>query len=85
MIRFSGADVSETGRATLGVHLIRLADDTAVATMAKVAKEDETADDDATTAGETTAPAEDSASDVATTPVADDSQATAPDSDAPEA
>ncbi|KRN02688.1 DNA gyrase, A subunit [Levilactobacillus senmaizukei DSM 21775 = NBRC 103853] len=48
MIRFSVADVSETGRSTLGVHLIRLNDDTAVATMAKVAKEDETDGDDTT-------------------------------------
>ncbi|MFD1549771.1 DNA gyrase subunit A [Levilactobacillus fuyuanensis] len=71
MIRFNGSDVSETGRATLGVHLIRLGDDTAVATMAKVDKEDDSAEVD----GETTdgdAPATDS------TPVT-------PDSDAPEA
>ena len=71
MIRFNGSDVSETGRATLGVHLIRLGDDTAVATMAKVDKEDDSAEVD----GETVdgdAPATDS------TPVT-------PDSDAPEA
>ncbi len=71
MIRFNGSDVSETGRATLGVHLIRLGDDTAVATMAKVDKEDDSAESD----GEATdgdVPATD------TTPVA-------PDSDAPEA
>ncbi|WP_267666775.1 DNA gyrase subunit A [Levilactobacillus brevis] len=55
MIRFSASDVSETGRATLGVHLIRLADDTAVATMAKVAKEDETADEAPVVDGETPA------------------------------
>ncbi|WP_445928191.1 DNA gyrase subunit A [Levilactobacillus sp. HBUAS70063] len=71
MIRFSGSDVSETGRATLGVHLIRLGDDTAVATMAKVDKEDDSDEDKADAASEdapatTTAPA-------------------TPDSDAPEA
>ncbi|WP_407888340.1 DNA gyrase subunit A [Levilactobacillus sp. N40-8-2] len=71
MIRFNGSDVSETGRATLGVHLIRLGEDTAVATMAKVDKED----DSANAEGETTdgdVPATDSA------PVT-------PNSDAPEA
>ncbi len=71
MIRFNGSDVSETGRATLGVHLIRLGDDTAVATMAKVDKEDDSTESD----GEATdgdVPATD------TTPVT-------PDSDAPEA
>ena len=71
MIRFSGSDVSETGRATLGVHLIRLGDDTAVATMAKVDKEDDSDEDKADAASED-APA------TATTPVT-------PDSDAPEA
>lgn len=45
MIRFGVADVSVTGRATLGVHLIRLGEDSKVATMAKVAKEDDTPDD----------------------------------------
>ena len=56
MIRFSGSDVSETGRATLGVHLIRLGDDTAVATMAKVDKEDDSDDSsDGTTPDETPA------------------------------
>ncbi|KRL98267.1 DNA gyrase subunit A [Levilactobacillus hammesii] len=71
MIRFSGSDVSETGRATLGVHLIRLGDDTAVATMAKVDKEDDS--DEATEAAtDSDAPATDEA------PVT-------PDSDAPEA
>ncbi|TGD19155.1 DNA gyrase subunit A [Levilactobacillus suantsaiihabitans] len=77
MIRFSGSDVSETGRATLGVHLIRLADDTTVATMAKVDKEDDSADDDAdadNSAASETAPA-----------AAPDNAATTPDSDAPEA
>ncbi|MCT4486535.1 DNA gyrase subunit A [Levilactobacillus parabrevis] len=71
MIRFNGSDVSETGRATLGVHLIRLGDDTAVATMAKVDKEDDSTESD----GEATdgdVPA------TGTTPVT-------PDSDAPEA
>nr|WP_225418598.1 DNA gyrase subunit A [Levilactobacillus angrenensis] len=76
MIRFSGSDVSETGRATLGVHLIRLADDTKVATMAKVDKEDDSADDDAnadSSAASETAPA-----------TAPDNATTTPDSDAPE-
>ena len=58
MIRFSVADVSETGRATLGVHLIRLNDDTAVATMAKVAKEDETDSDDTTATDDSAATSE---------------------------
>ncbi|WP_404819643.1 DNA gyrase subunit A [Levilactobacillus yonginensis] len=73
MIRFSGADVSETGRATLGVHLIRLADDTAVATMAKVDKEDDTPDEaaaDGTAANEET-------------PSTDEATQVTPDSDAP--
>ncbi|MFC6207128.1 DNA gyrase subunit A [Levilactobacillus tongjiangensis] len=72
MIRFSGADVSETGRATLGVHLIRLADDTAVATMAKVDKEADTSDEAADgTAANEEAPSTDEATHVT------------PDSDAP--
>ncbi|MCW3779117.1 DNA gyrase subunit A [Levilactobacillus namurensis] len=65
MIRFSIADVSETGRATLGVHLIRLNDDAVVATMAKVAKEDDSGDeasDAETSADEATAPADSPAS-----------------------
>ncbi|NLR09421.1 MULTISPECIES: DNA gyrase subunit A [Lactobacillaceae] len=71
MIRFSGSDVSETGRATLGVHLIRLGDDTAVATMAKVDKEDDSDDSsDGTTPDETPAT---------------DSTAATSDSNAPEA
>ncbi|WP_404819780.1 DNA gyrase subunit A [Levilactobacillus cerevisiae] len=87
MIRFSGADVSETGRATLGVHLIRLADDAAVATMAKVDKEDDTPDDATAATAETPAAnADEPASDAATTtPVANDGDTETPDSDAPEA
>ncbi|WP_372791769.1 DNA gyrase subunit A [Lentilactobacillus sp. SPB1-3] len=46
MIRFDVNGVSETGRATLGVHLIRMDDDAKVATMAKVEKEDPDVDDD---------------------------------------
>lgn len=52
MIRFNIATVSQTGRATLGVRLMRLGDDGQVATMAKVDPEpeaDETAATDATT------------------------------------
>ncbi|USS89947.1 DNA gyrase subunit A [Fructilactobacillus cliffordii] len=41
MIRFATDSVSETGRATLGVHLIRIDDDAKVATMAIVAKSDD--------------------------------------------
>lgn len=41
IIRFGVETVSQTGRATLGVHLIRMADDTKVATMAKVDKEED--------------------------------------------
>ncbi|WP_283679606.1 DNA gyrase subunit A [Lentilactobacillus sp. Marseille-Q4993] len=51
MIRFGIEDVSETGRATLGVHLIRMDDEAKVATMAKVEKEvpeEEAADSDDT-------------------------------------
>ncbi|MFT9050595.1 DNA gyrase subunit A [Liquorilactobacillus nagelii] len=40
MIRFNIQSVSTTGRATLGVHLIKVADETSVATMAKVAVEE---------------------------------------------
>ncbi|MEQ6364815.1 DNA gyrase subunit A [Lactiplantibacillus plantarum] len=52
MIRFNIATVSQTGRATLGVRLMRLGDDGQVATMAKVDPEpevDETVATDATT------------------------------------
>ncbi|WP_295729025.1 DNA gyrase subunit A [uncultured Limosilactobacillus sp.] len=41
IIRFGVETVSETGRATIGVHLIKLADGSKVATMARVAKEDD--------------------------------------------
>lgn len=43
VIRFHVRDVSQTGRATLGVRLIRVDDEAKVATMAKVAAEDEAA------------------------------------------
>ena len=39
MIRFNLANVSQTGRATLGVKLINLDDDAKVSTMAKVEAE----------------------------------------------
>ncbi|WP_288530927.1 DNA gyrase subunit A [uncultured Secundilactobacillus sp.] len=48
MIRFGVENVSETGRATLGVHLIRLDDESTVATMAVVEKEAPEADAEAT-------------------------------------
>ncbi len=41
IIRFSIDSVSQTGRSTQGVRLIRLEEDALVSTMAKVAKEDE--------------------------------------------
>ena len=47
MIRFGVEDVSQTGRATLGVHLIRMTDGAKVATMAKVEKEDDAEEDQA--------------------------------------
>ncbi len=47
MIRFGVENVSQTGRATLGVHLIRLDDDSKVATMAVVEKEEPDNGDDA--------------------------------------
>lgn len=40
MIRFSIANVSETGRATLGVHLIKVEEGAIVSTMAKVDPEE---------------------------------------------
>lgn len=46
IIRFGIETVSQTGRAAVGVHLIRMDDDSKVATMAKVAKEDQTDQDD---------------------------------------
>lgn len=45
IIRFGVETVSETGRATIGVHLIKLTDGSKVATMTRVAKE-EAADDE---------------------------------------
>ena len=41
LIRFNVAGVSQTGRATLGVHLINLEEDAFVSTMAKVDPEEE--------------------------------------------
>ena len=46
MIRFSVDSVSQTGRATLGVRLIRLEDEAQVATLAKVDQEEEVVDED---------------------------------------
>ncbi|RND52328.1 DNA gyrase subunit A [Lacticaseibacillus paracasei] len=45
MIRFNIQSVSQTGRATLGVRLIRVDDDAKVATMAKVKPESDDPDD----------------------------------------
>lgn len=59
IIRFGIETVSQTGRAAVGVHLIRMDDDSKVATMAKVAKEDQTdQDDDALPAEEDSAASE---------------------------
>lgn len=59
IIRFGIETVSQTGRAAVGVHLIRMDDDSKVATMAKVAKEDQTdQDDDALSAEEDSAVSE---------------------------
>ena len=44
MIRFHAKDVSQTGRATLGVRLMRLDDDSKVSTMAVVDPEEEELD-----------------------------------------
>ncbi|WP_275527426.1 DNA gyrase C-terminal beta-propeller domain-containing protein, partial [Oenococcus oeni] len=41
MIRFAAADVSITGRATLGVHVIKIEEGSKVATLAKVEKEED--------------------------------------------
>ncbi|MGO3499492.1 DNA gyrase subunit A [Leuconostoc falkenbergense] len=46
MIRFSVDSVSQTGRATLGVRLMRLEDEAQVATLAKVDQQEEVADED---------------------------------------
>lgn len=49
MIRFKISDVSETGRATLGVRLINLGADSIVSTMTKVEPEDENENSEETT------------------------------------
>ncbi|WP_275087085.1 DNA gyrase subunit A [Limosilactobacillus caecicola] len=46
IIRFGVESVSETGRATIGVHLIKLNEGSKVATMTRVAKEEEADEDD---------------------------------------
>ncbi|KRN28619.1 DNA gyrase subunit A [Lactobacillus selangorensis] len=48
MIRFSSSDVSQTGRSTLGVRLIRLDDNAIVVSMARVLPEEDVASDDTT-------------------------------------
>lgn len=57
IIRFGVESVSVTGRSAIGVHLIKMSDDSVVATMAKVDKEP-TTDDESGQDQETTAPAE---------------------------
>ena len=46
LIRMDVNDISQIGRSTQGVRLIRLGDDELVATVAKVEKEDEEATDE---------------------------------------
>ncbi|MFK5705811.1 DNA gyrase subunit A [Ligilactobacillus sp. LYQ139] len=46
IIRFAAASVSSTGRATMGVHLINLTDDSHVSTMAKVVPEETVSPDE---------------------------------------
>lgn len=46
MIRFNVADVSQTGRATLGVHLIKIDEDSRVSTVAKVSNEAQETNDE---------------------------------------
>ncbi len=45
MIRFNISDVSQTGRATLGVHLIKIDEDSRVSTVARIAPEEDGDDD----------------------------------------
>lgn len=49
MIRFHAKDVSQTGRATLGVRLMRLDDDSKVSTMAVVEPEEDDSEQETTT------------------------------------
>lgn len=67
IIRFGIETVSQTGRATVGVHLIKMDDQTKVATMAKVDKEAE-ADEETEQSADTDTP----------TPVTDTSSADKP-------
>ena len=48
LIRFAVSDVSQTGRATLGVRLMKTNDDAIVSTMAKVEPESDSATDNTT-------------------------------------
>lgn len=78
MIRFSIDSVSETGRAALGVHLIRIDEDASVATMAKVEPEIDDEDDSASatpTDGDNTVASSSSEDVDSTTPVAGDEPA----------
>ena len=61
MIRFEVQSVSQTGRATLGVRLIKVDDDSIVSTMTKIAEDESDSDDDDSTetANETTENKED--------------------------
>jgi DNA gyrase subunit A len=60
MIRFHAEDISETGRSAIGVRLIRVDQGAKVATMAKVAPDDDEDDEDSA-ATPASAPAADGA------------------------
>ena len=48
MIRFEVQSVSQTGRATLGVRLIKVDDDSIVSTMTKIAEDESNSNDEDT-------------------------------------
>ncbi|MFD1420158.1 DNA gyrase subunit A [Lactiplantibacillus songbeiensis] len=72
MIRFNIATVSQTGRATLGVRLIRLDDGGKVATMAKVDPEVDAPDDDTEVASDGAEVSDSATTEPASTSVVDD-------------
>lgn len=78
MIRFNITTVSQTGRATLGVRLIRLDDGGKVATMAKV---DQATDDEAEDGDQADSATTDDAAEAPTTPVTNDSDSDTTDND----
>ncbi len=58
IIRFSASSISQTGRVTLGVRLIRVGDNGAVSTMAKVDAEEVDVEEEITESGMTTTDSE---------------------------